>query len=216
MSARWLGLTCLLLAGLTAPAWADPPPTVPSAQGTYLGLLFIPAPSGQGVVIYHVLPDSPAARAELRRDDVLLRYDQDAIRDCEHLVQLIRNDMPNRTLRLTLLRDGKEMTVPVTLALGPMLRYAEDARSDPRSGVGVAKPQGPAPVSVSGKPLGQGRMHVTVKYYDEKEGRWCVKEGDLEQIETTCRGLPDRERNLIGVAVQKLRSYNAEPRSDKR
>ena len=51
MLGRWLALALLLLPGLTAPAWADPPPTptVPSAQGTYLGLLFVPAPSGQGL-----------------------------------------------------------------------------------------------------------------------------------------------------------------------
>ena len=86
-----------------------------------------PASPPHGLLVLQVQPGGNATRAGLKADDVLLRYDQETIRDCEHLVQLIRKDMPNRTLRLTLLRDGKEMSVPVTLALGPMLRYAEDA-----------------------------------------------------------------------------------------
>jgi hypothetical protein len=211
----WPLLGCLLLAGLCAsvPA-ADPPPTVPSQQGTYLGILFVPSPSGEGVKVYHVLPDSPAARAELRRDDVLLRYDQETIRDCEHLVQLIRKDMPNRTVRLAVLRDGKELSVPVTLALGPMLRYADGTRTEPTTG--PAKPHGPAPVSVSAEPLGQGKMRVTVEYYDEGVGRWRTLTGDLDAVENDCRKLPAREQHLIGVALQRLRTLNGEPMSSKR
>src|SRR5262249_59191177 len=67
-------------------------------KGTYLGVLISPVPEvlydqlpqlppGQGVVVTHVLPDSPAAQAMLRRHDILLAYADEKIRDCEHFAR---------------------------------------------------------------------------------------------------------------------------------
>ncbi len=212
-----LWLCCLPASGVAAPLRAaDPPAAAPSAQGTYLGILFLPSPSGTGVTVYHVLPESPAAHAGLRRDDVLLRYDDQTIRDCEHLVDLIRKDAPYRKVMLTLRRDGKELPVAVTLTLGPTLRYAQGGQAEPLANTGVAKPNGPAPVSVSAEPLGQGKMRVTVEYYDEKEGRWRTLTGDLDRVETTCQVLPPRERELVGVALRRLRTLNGDADAGKR
>jgi len=87
-------------------------------KGTYLGVLISPVPEvlydqlpqlplGQGVVVTHVLPDSPAAQAMLRRHDILLIYNDEKIRDSEHFARLIRADKPDRTVKLTLLRTGQ-------------------------------------------------------------------------------------------------------------
>jgi serine protease Do len=62
-------------------------------KGTYLGVLFAPVPDvvydqlpqlerQRGVVVSFVLPDSPAAKAGLRRNDILLQYDDHKVRDC--------------------------------------------------------------------------------------------------------------------------------------
>src|SRR5579884_500198 len=97
-------LVALALVLLALPrGWAQPVERVPSEEekGTYLGVLISPVPEvlydqmpelprGQGVVVSHVLPDSPAAQAGLLRHDILLRYNDDAIRDCEHFARLIR------------------------------------------------------------------------------------------------------------------------------
>src|SRR4051812_26021812 len=81
-------------------------------KGTYLGVLISPVPEilydqvpdlprGQGVVVTHVLPDSPATRAGLRRHDVLLEYNASKIRDCEHFARLIQADRQNDKVKLT-------------------------------------------------------------------------------------------------------------------
>src|SRR3954447_1452333 len=96
-------LVGLILAG-SVPAKS---PSRPDDQGTFLGALFSPVPESlydqlpqvprrQGALVTHVLPDSPAARADLRRHDLLLQYDQEKIRDCEHLARLIQADRPDR------------------------------------------------------------------------------------------------------------------------
>jgi hypothetical protein len=98
------------------------PANAPDDRGTYLGILFSPqsAPS-TGVRLTHILPDSPADRAGLRRDDVLLEYDGTRVRDCQHLATLIRADKPERKVQLRLQRDGKSLAVAAVLALGPAL-----------------------------------------------------------------------------------------------
>ncbi len=89
-------------------------------KGTYLGVLFSPVPEvlydqvpdlprGQGVVVTHILPDSPAAKSKLNRHDIILQYDEDKVRDCEHFARLIQADKPERKVKLLVLRGGKPM-----------------------------------------------------------------------------------------------------------
>src|SRR5262249_11140931 len=131
------GLLCFLLAPL-APA-ADE--VRQDEKGTYLGALFmsraqaVKTPTGNtantkvtaapGAVVTFVLSDSPAAKAGLRRNDVLIGYDKKAIRDGDHLAQLIRNDKPNRKVQLLVLRGEKRQNIDVTLALGTALKPAD-------------------------------------------------------------------------------------------
>src|SRR5437879_2534922 len=99
-----LGLTVagwLLLASLSLRAQPPGPLSPVEEKGTYLGVLFSPVsealydqlpqlPRNQGVLITHVLPDSPGAHADLRRHDILLEYQQEKIHDCDHFARLIR------------------------------------------------------------------------------------------------------------------------------
>jgi hypothetical protein len=180
-------------------------------KGTYLGALF--GPCNRGVLVTHVLPDSPAAQADLRRDDVLLQYGDEKIRDCEHFARLIQADKPNHKVKLQVLRDGKESTVEVTLGLGPILKIAQNAKNTARETEGpkgVAKPNGPASVSVSAVPLAADKMRVTVEYYQEGTGRLhtVTCEGGKEEIDAEIGKLPERERNLARVALQRIRELN--------
>src|SRR5205814_1382060 len=97
-------------------------------------------PRGRGIVIIHVLPDSPASQAKLQRHDLILSYRDKPIEDCEQFAKLIRADKPNQKVMLGLLRSGKETSVEVTLALGPVLTVARKPDEQPR---GEIKPGGP-------------------------------------------------------------------------
>ncbi len=224
-----VGIVWLALVPLAAPAQA---PTrghegrsrqsvETEEKGTFLGALFGPVaealydqvptlPRDQGVLVTHVLPDSPAARAGLRRHDILLRYDGEAIRGCEHLARHIQNDRPERTVRLALVRAGKETTLDVTLATGPVLKLAQP-RVVAVDGVegqrGPGKPGPPAPVNVAATPLEHGKMKVTVEYYPEGGGRprTLTCEGSRADIDGEIQKLPERERQLARVALQRIR-----------
>ncbi len=218
--------------GLVAVSWllcsallAQNPSVEPAEEkGTFLGVLFSPVPEvlydqipqlprNQGVLVTYVLPDSPGARAELRRHDVLLQYDADKIRDCEHLARLIHKDKPNRKVKLTVFRGGREITVPVQLGLGPVLRIASGEKRPlpPGNDVvkGVSKPGPTAAVSVSATPLEPGKMKVAIEYYQDGTGRLrtVTCEGTARAIDSEVQKLPERERGLVRAALQRIRFF---------
>jgi membrane-associated protease RseP (regulator of RpoE activity) len=192
-------------------------------KGTYLGALFndrpapapttpprVPARGAPGVVITHVLPGSPAARAELRRGDVLLEYDHKAIRDGEHLAKLIRDDKPDRKVQLRLQRGLRVQTVDVTLALGPPLKLSSTSRGEAGEGGQGGREKGPAAVCLYAAPLESGKMQLTIEYTGAAGKREVVTcDGVATDLSTTLQKLPERERNLVRIALQRLRMLNS-------
>jgi hypothetical protein len=81
---------------------------------------------GFGIQVVEVMPDSPAAKAGLRGNDVLVRLDDQRLISPEHLSVLVRSMKRCDAVSLTLVRKGREETVEVVLGeaeenlFGPM------------------------------------------------------------------------------------------------
>jgi hypothetical protein len=188
-------------------------------KGPYLGVLFTSVseslydqlpqlPRNQGVLVTHVLPDSPASKADIHKNDILLKYGGEKIRDCEDFANFIRNSKPDRKVTLQLLRGGKEMSVDAVLVLGPALKIADNTqRSDPDVPKGEAKPGGPPPISVTATPLEQGRMRVSIEFLPEGTARLrtITCEGSTAEIDSEVDKLPERERKLARTALERIR-----------
>lgn len=72
-----------------------------------------------GGVVTQVESDSPGAKAGLQIGDVITEIDGRKINDAGELQVVVGQKQPGTKLELTVLRNGKTMTVPVTLeALG--------------------------------------------------------------------------------------------------
>jgi serine protease Do len=80
-----------------------------------------------GVLVGDVVPDSPAARAGLKRGDVIRKVDNEAVHNPNALRNKIALTEPGTEVTLTVLRDGKEQQIKVKLS---ELR-AEAATSEP-------------------------------------------------------------------------------------
>ena len=97
-----------------------------SAAGYWLGILGAPADTllkthlklDAGVVVEQVLPDSPAAKAGIRENDILLRFGDVKLTDVECLVKAVTENQ-DREVKLGLLREGKETTLSVKPAERP-------------------------------------------------------------------------------------------------
>jgi serine protease Do len=102
--------------------------------------LDVPAPGG--AIVGGVEPGSPAARAGLRPDDVVVAIDGDEIESARALTRRVGFAEPGDTVVLTVHRDGKPRQVKVALGRRPAPEVA--ARQEPplrdpeRLGLGVS------------------------------------------------------------------------------
>jgi len=72
-------------------------------------------PDKRGVIVSHVAANSPAHTAGIQAGDVIRRFGETRIRDVSQIKSLILKGQPGKQVRLTLLRSGQYMTLPVVL-----------------------------------------------------------------------------------------------------
>ncbi|HJQ67526.1 MAG TPA: PDZ domain-containing protein [Blastocatellia bacterium] len=120
-------------AGLAAPQEATisdaPIAAVAQGRGSYLGVGLdevtpeavgrLKLKAERGAVIIDVAADSPAAKAGLQKNDVIVRWDGEQIESAIQLSRIRRETPPGRTVRLGIIRDGREMEVSVQLSERP-------------------------------------------------------------------------------------------------
>lgn len=81
-------------------------------------------PRPEGSVLTQIFPDTPASRAGLKEGDIVLAYDGQPINRSTDLINLINRTRPNTKVTLTVLRNGKTLTLTPTLMVS-----AEDEAS---------------------------------------------------------------------------------------
>jgi S1-C subfamily serine protease len=70
-------------------------------------------PSINGVLVVRVLPNTAASTAGMRRGDVILEVNGDAIRDAGQLQEVMENSRISQRLQVRISRDGKNQLVTV-------------------------------------------------------------------------------------------------------
>jgi serine protease Do len=96
---------------------------------------FFDETTATGGVVTEVEPDSPGSKAGLQIGDVITAVDGQSVSDAGELQVLVGQKQPGSKINLTVLRNGKSMSIPVTLeALG-----SHDAESSDNSGEGQGK-----------------------------------------------------------------------------
>src|SRR6185369_1333300 len=69
----------------------------------------------RGVAITQVIKDSPAEKAGLRKDDVIVRFEDDSVTSVRKLNRLVSEVAPDQTVKLRVSRSGGEQEVAVTI-----------------------------------------------------------------------------------------------------
>jgi S1-C subfamily serine protease len=93
----------------------EPKPTA------YLGVKLKPAEDGKGFAVDGVNEDSPANKAGIKPEDVILKLDGKEVGELDDFVQHVRKSKPGDKLTLTIKRDGKEQEIKVTLGTPPKM-----------------------------------------------------------------------------------------------
>ncbi len=76
-------------------------------------------PDNQGALVTAVMPDSPAARAQLRRGDFIRKFNGRAISDVQDLRRSVVSVPVDSTVSLELLRSGHALTVEAKISERP-------------------------------------------------------------------------------------------------
>lgn len=110
----------------TAPEVFASPLSLLQSGGGYLGVYLADVKSEErvkelklsemrGAVVGKVVEGSPAAKAGLKENDVILSFDEEAVRSANHVHRLLVETPPGRSVALKISRGGVEQTVKVTL-----------------------------------------------------------------------------------------------------
>ena len=76
----------------------------------------LPLEPGTGLIVRTVLPDSPAAKAGLQKNDVLMKIDDQLLTNPSQLRTLVSAKKDGDTVKLTYFRRGQQATLDVKLA----------------------------------------------------------------------------------------------------
>jgi C-terminal processing protease CtpA/Prc len=91
----------------------------------------------RGVGVTQVFKDSPAEKAGLKKDDVILRFDGESVTSARKLSRLVSESSADQTVRLTISRGGAEQEVTVTLSKHNLSNlFGAEIRNDVLRGIG--------------------------------------------------------------------------------
>jgi serine protease Do len=108
---------------------ADQLITKGEVKRAYLGVLIRPAAGtlakvlnvtpGEGAVVDQVLADSPAGKAGVQSQDVILDFNGQKVAGTKELQGIVEKLEVGKTYPMTVIRDGKQMSLPVTVETMP-------------------------------------------------------------------------------------------------
>lgn len=73
----------------------------------------------QGAIVARVMDDSPAAHAGIEKNDVIVAFDGESVKDVKRLRNLVANTEPGKTVVITVIRDGEKEDIEVTIGETP-------------------------------------------------------------------------------------------------
>jgi membrane-associated protease RseP (regulator of RpoE activity) len=95
----------------------------------WLGVMFTPVgealrahvdlPSGDGLMVAHVVPDSPAANAGLKPHDIVFKVGDTAVKSVEDIKGVLDTMDEGQKVALQIIRGGKTKTVSVKVGTAP-------------------------------------------------------------------------------------------------
>lgn len=149
----------------------------------------------RGVAIEKVVADSPAQKAGLQDNDVIVRFNGEEVTSYRKLTRLISETAPDHQAKITVLRDGKERDVTVTVGKqpAPQFRTGNLMPTLPRQAITI--PAMPSFNVESFPRITNGEVMI----FDGKEGGNFVF-GSTRQLGVGISGLTKQLGDYFGVA----------------
>jgi regulator of sigma E protease len=141
-----------------------------------------------------VVAGAPAARAGLRKGDVVLRVNGVPVKNWEELAARIRMGTPGKALELTVRRDGAEKTIPVAPELREGRTLFGEKISEPKIGIAAGQ-------EVVYRPIGVGAAFVRA---GAETGKLVYLTG-MTVVKLVTRALPSETLLIAQIAGDQAR-----------
>ncbi len=93
----------------------------------------------RGALVAEVHSETPAEKAGLKREDIIIEYNGKPIKEMNELPRLVAATPPGTKATVKVLRNGKEKTLPITVTELKEERFAQEpAEADEESPIGLA------------------------------------------------------------------------------
>ena len=123
--------------------------------------------TAEGALVAEPQAGSPAAKAGIKSGDVITKVNASPIKDARTLARQISSLSPGTSVKLTIMRDGKEDQVSLTLGELPNERQAKaDTKSEDREVPGTGLPALGLTLAPADKTAGAGNEGVVVLRVD--------------------------------------------------
>ena len=76
---------------------------------------FFDSKDNRGAIVTQITPNAPGAKAGLRVGDLITSVDGHSVNDASSLQVIVEQTKPGTAVKLAVMRDGKNMEIPVTL-----------------------------------------------------------------------------------------------------
>jgi len=141
----------------------------------------------EGVLVYQVLPDSPASKAGLKEGDLIKGFDGQPIRQSREIIDRVSNTRAGKRTSVEILRDGKSQTLQVEIGERPSDIEAASAGAPTEHWRGIqVAPTTPENLSRLNLPLGTGGVVVVEVAEGSPAEQAGVRAGDvINQINRT-------------------------------
>jgi membrane-associated protease RseP (regulator of RpoE activity) len=162
--------------------------------------------SRQGLLVVDVADNSPAEKAGIKPDDILMTFDDQRLFSPEQLAALVHGDKPGKEAKLTIIRAGKSENISVTLGSHPMDQYSGNPRRMRRGNEQNAEPAWTRFDSLTLNRTGKDKYKVQIGY--ETEGgkiEHQTFEGTREEIKQDIlaqKDMPKQERQDLLSALR--------------
>lgn len=95
-------------------------------------------PENQGLLVAEVIPNSPASKAGLKQNDILLKANKTDLHDMKDLIELVKTEGPQKgQITFEVLRHGKTETLHLTPEKTPSDAQFGEGPEGPAAGPGV-------------------------------------------------------------------------------
>ena len=133
----------------------------------------------RGALVEEVQPDTPAAKAGLKADDVIVRFDGEAVRSAAQLSRLVRETPAGRPVTIEVSRGGAIQSLSATLDEGHRFNLLGDD-GDMRIGVPPVPPLPPIPPVPPMEPfMREGMDRLRQNFFIDRPGRLGITYQEL-------------------------------------